>query len=281
MKKYGILFLFAFLLLAVFAPAVHAEDSADALSYDPDYYYDGARVINNAGILSSQTVADLSARIEAIKQKYNTDVVVLTVPSLDTEELRHYHYRDIRSFAEDYYDYLGFGLGKDHDGLILVINMAIYGDENREYCIVTTGKEIDHFQKHIDYMYDRVYRNLAVQDYDGAADTFVSMVETKYKLGFFPPTFGKILISIGVGCLFGLIVTASMKARMKTVHLAAEARDYVVPGSFNLRSYNEIFLHSAITQTPRQTEQRGGGGGGGISVGSSGVSHGGGGGHGF
>ena len=281
MKKYGILFLFAFLLLAVFSPVVRAEDSADALSYDPDYYYDGARVINNADILSGEAAVSLTSRIEAIKQQYQTDVVILTVPSLDTEELRHYHYRDIRSFAEDYYDYLGFGLGKDHDGLILVINMALYGDENREYCIVTSGKEIDHFQKHMDYMYDRIYRNLSVQDYDGAAETFLSMIETKYKLGFFPPSFGKILISVGIGCLIGLIVVASMKARMRTVHLATEARDYVVPGSFKLRSYNEIYLRRTVTQTPRQTENRGSGGGGGISVGSSGVSHGGGGGHGF
>ncbi|MBQ4425553.1 MAG: TPM domain-containing protein [Lachnospiraceae bacterium] len=285
MKKRILAFLFASLMVFLLAcPAVHADntDSASELSYDPNYYNDGIRVIDQAARFSPYTIDDLRQRIAAIQSKYQTDVVILTVPSLDTEELRHYHYRDIRSFAEDYYDYLGYGLGPDHDGLILVINMALYGDENREYCIVTSGKEIDRFQKHMNMMYDRIYSKLSNLDYDGAADTFLSLIETKYKYGFYPPTFGKILISLAIGCLAGAMVVGVMKSKMNTVKVATQAHDYVVPGSFQLRNYQEILLHTAITRTERpQMNDRGGGGGGGISIGSSGVSHGGGGGHGF
>ena len=70
---------------------------------------------------------------------------------------------------------------------------------------------------------------------------------------------------------------------MKNVQLATSANTYVVPNSFHMRRQNEIFLHSSIVQTARQTEKTGGNGpgGGGISIGSSGISHGGGGGHKF
>ena len=234
-------------------------------------------LVDEADILSAEHEASLTEKITALEQKYQTRIMILTVTQMQRNDLfgsRTYY--DIQAFTEDYYDYIA-SEGKEKSGIILCVNME---PNNREFCIVTTGKEKEAFQRHMKMMYDRIYEDLRRTEYDKAADTFLSLVETRLRLGFFPPSPTKILISLAAGLLAGWLAVKGMKGRMNNVHTATSANSYLVPGSFNLRRRQEIFLYSHVSQTARQTEREGGGGGG-FHLGSSGISHGGGGGRKF
>ena len=66
-------------------------------------------VIDEAGLISASDEKKLSEKIKEI-QKEKFDVVILTVKSLDGKSAQDY--------ADDYYDYNGYGYGKDDDGIL-------------------------------------------------------------------------------------------------------------------------------------------------------------------
>ena len=268
MKKRIICFLGLFLLLMTLLPAAGLHSQA-APGNSPN-------IIDEADILNPEREANIAAESTRLQEKYNTNIVILSVTEMKKAELNGgVKYYDIQAFAEDYYDFVYSG-GAEKDGIVLCINME---PNNREFCVVTTGKEINRFQKHMRYMYDRIYEDLHRTEYDDAAETFLKLIETKYRLGFYPPSLSTVALCIGIGLLVGWLVTKGMQGSMNNVALATSASQYVVPGSFHVRRQNEMFLYSNVTQVARQQERTGGGGGGGgIHIGSSGFSHGGGGG---
>ncbi|MBP3729219.1 MAG: TPM domain-containing protein [Lachnospiraceae bacterium] len=268
MKKVYSLFFTLMLLMLVLLPAGTLTQAAGELP----------NVIDEADIFNPEEEAKLNQDMRTAQEKYGSQIVILTVTRMQRAELEGGKlYYDIQAFAEDYYDYVYSG-GVKKDGIILCINMEA---NNREFCIVPTGKEIDRFQKKMNYIYDRIYENMHRTEYDKAGRTFLNLVVTRWKLGFFPPSWGTVALCLGIGGLAGWIVTKGMKAGMNNVKTATSAGSYLVPGSFTVRRQNDLFLYSHITQTARQTDRDNSGGGGGIHIGSSGISHGGGGGRSF
>ena len=53
-----------------------------------------------------------------------------------------------------------------------------------------------------------------------------------------------VLISLGVGLVFGLIVCLSLKGQLKSVYKNDSAADYTVPGSFKVERRKDSFLYS-------------------------------------
>ncbi|MBR4881878.1 MAG: TPM domain-containing protein, partial [Clostridia bacterium] len=84
MKKLIILLCSVMLLLALFIP-VYANT---------DY------VIDNADLLSDAEEAELEAKLTEMNSNSGCDIVVLTESYIDT---------DIMSYADDYFDYNGYG----------------------------------------------------------------------------------------------------------------------------------------------------------------------------
>ena len=74
-----------------------------------------SRVIDEADLFTDNEEALLKANIAEKTAKYGADIVVVTVPS--TGSFSHMEY------ADDYYDYNGFGVGEEHDGFLLLICM--------------------------------------------------------------------------------------------------------------------------------------------------------------
>ncbi len=269
-KRFSALFGILFLLGALLIPFAGSRPVlADGLA--------GQSIIDEADLLNPSAEAEINADIAGLDEKYQTNIVILTVTSMQRPELKNGQtYYDIQAFTQDYYDFVCAG-GVEKDGIILCVNME---PSNREFCVVTTGKEINRFQSKMSYIYDKIYDDLSRTEYEAAARTFVILVEVKHRLGFYPPSFLKVVICLAIGLLAGWLVTKGMEGGMDNVHAASSAGSYMIRDSFRVRRQHEIFLHSTISQTARQTEHRSGGGGG-ISIGSSGISHGGGGGHSF
>ena len=89
-------------------------------------------VVDNANLLTNQEINYLTEEIEIFKLKYNIDAVIVTINNLEGESPQNY--------ADNYYDYNGYGLGNEESGLILLIDM-----DTRKIDISTKGEAIRYF----------------------------------------------------------------------------------------------------------------------------------------
>lgn len=258
-----------------------------------------SNVVDEADLLTSQEEAELQNAINLIRDEYQFDVVVLTVESTDG--------KTAEAFADDYYDYNGYGVDSENSGVLFLVDM---GDRN--WHISTTGRgitlisdsELDYFEYECvpylsqgDYFYcfnEFVSTCDLILEYDSRGESYVNSVYNDehdyyyeeesyiYEEDFYAPQsfnfFKNAIIAIAVGFIIALIIVLNMKSKLKTVRPRSGAAEYVVAGSMNVTRSHERFLYRHVTRTPRQQNNsngRSGGSGGGIRVSSSGRSHGG------
>lgn len=245
-------------------------------------------VVDDACLMSNEQAELLEERLDNVCDELCFDIVVVTVDSTEG--------KTAEAFADDYFDYNGYGYGESHDGCLLLISM-----EDREWHISTTGYGIYALtDAGIEYISGEILPFLSGGDYYVAFDTFVDLVvdfvnhsyegepydignlveydDTYYEdydTGF---DFGTVLIAgvIG-GVVFTLIIISIMKGKMKTVYHRAQANDYLVNNSLQLTGQHDLFVTSHVTKVARKSESSGDGSS--THTGSSGTSHGGGGGH--
>ena len=81
-------------------------------------------LVDDAGLLTEEESNALLNKLEDISQKYENEVGIVTVNSLEG--------KTAEAYADDYYDYNGYGYGENDDGLLLLISMG-----EREWAIST------------------------------------------------------------------------------------------------------------------------------------------------
>lgn len=257
------------------------------------------RIVDNAGVLSADELADLTQRAYDLRNTYDMDVVILTVNSLDG--------KSAQAYADDYYDYNGYGVGEDYSGVLLLIAM-----DSREWWISTCGEAIYAIT---DYGIERLFSEMswylsenrfysafdayldALPEYfeayhdgdplDGYAGSYdgpgsYSPGDADEIVYYDPNPFGisSAVISLVIGCAVAAVVLLFMKSSMNTKRKQHGAAVYVKTGSYHLRKHSDVFLYSNVSKVRRQENSSSGSRGGGSSThrSSSGRSHGGGGG---
>lgn len=236
-----------------------------------------SRVSDGADMLMRDEESTLSSSISSIAQTYDFDVVIVTVNDLGGKSAMNY--------ADDYFDYNGYGLGSNRDGILLLISAS------RDYWISTSGsgQSIITDDYGIEKLKAFIQPLLSDDNYYGACEKFVSMTEeflSAYASGnpygdgneYKEPVdyiFWEI-IALVVAILTGVIVVSSMKKKMAPPKCQSAASSYVKKDTFQLTESSDIFLYSTLAKTPRPKQTSSSGGGG--HIGSSGSSHGGGGG---
>lgn len=264
----AVLLLVALLLVPVSA----AAESPDPYGrvHDPN----APRIVDNLNLLSDAFEASLLQQIQHMQDSLKTDFVVVT-----TNDLGKYSADDygMQNYADDFYDYRGYGIGPTFDGVILVIYIS--NDKlDRLYKFEFTGNEINRFSNSIELLQNKIVPFLKDGDYEGAVRKFFGEFEYKHHW-YSRISFLKVLIAIGAGVVVGFIRLGSLKRKMRTVQTAVSAKNYLVDGSYDLRNMNEVFVRSVVSRTARESSNSSSrGGGGGSHFGSSGVSHSGGGG---
>lgn len=249
MKKYiSIIVMILVLLLPITAHAAGA-------------YY----IIDQAGLLSDQEIANLESRAVQISQQYGIDTVILTVLSLGGYSAQDY--------ADDYYDYNGF----DEDGLIFLLAM-----NEREWYIGTSGDVNDLLSyNEIDYLAEAAISEFSYGYYygfDSFFDALPSALQSSTVSGSNSSGSGIggiLLISILIGAAAGGITVLVMRSSMNTKKQQRSAYDYMKRDSFHMRVRQDMFLYSQVTKTPRQQTPPSSGGGNSVHRSSSGRSHGG------
>ena len=241
------------------------------------------RLVDDAGLLSKSEKYSLVSKLDSISESRHLDVVVVTNNSLDG--------KTVEAYADDFFDYNGYGYGVNDDGILLLLSM-----DTREWAITTYGNAIDIFTDSVQAdITDSFLSYISDGDYFSGFNRFADLCDNqiayynenggysydygKEPFGWFTAIGGSLLI----GLVVGLIVALSLKSQLTSVKPQAAATAYTKPGSLRITDRQDMFLYHTITRTARPKENSSSGSrshssGGGHSsthTSSSGRSHGG------
>lgn len=284
MKRRNLLLRIILLLALVVCIAVNAAHVV---------YGAGQRVFDEASLFTDAGRENMEERIQTLRKQMSMDVVIVTTTDSGGKSSTEY--------ADDYYDYGGFGNGEKASGVLFLIDM-----DNREIYISTTGT-MSRFltDERIESMLDREYDYIAAEEYGAAAQVFLDDVENYYKKGIpggqynYDSETGEIseyhsikvyegLLALAVagicagGACYGVLQEYAMKKerRQSVNYLKAYRSDC----NFALTVQNDAFLDKSVSRTVIARTGGGGSSSGRSSSGrstthrsSSGRSHGGGG----
>lgn len=229
-------------------------------------------VVDRAGLLSDEEEQTLTARLEEISDRFTLDLAVVTVTDFGG--------KTPEAFADDFYDYNGYGRGENSDGALLVCKPGKQG--NRWLQISTHGKAIEAFSDtDISNTIDSLKDYIVAEDYIGAFKAFADRSESEFESEFEPrvsPFW--IPICLIIGFVIAFVIMKSQTRSLKSVRKKVDASDYT--SGVNVTGRSDVFLYRNVSKTPipKDTGSGGGGGGGGGSsthTSSSGRTHGGGG----
>ena len=268
MKK--IVTILCLLLISLFSVPLYANDN---------------KVIDEYDCLSDDEIDVLNDQIKSIIDEVNFDIVVY-IAYQDNE--------DITALADDYFDYNGYGLGSDRDGIILCINYYY-----RDYTITTRGTStINLFSDSLlDYIYDDITPCLSDDNILGAINNFLydvkeaanNSVSTYNSYDHEPSKTSSserleqtLLVGLGGASIISLVVFFILRGQLKTQGIKTQANSYMKDSNLNIFRSGEIFLYktSHTERVPRNDDNHHGGGSS-VHISSSGASHGGGGSHHF
>lgn len=144
-------------------------DQTGALSGQP-------RVFDQAGLFSETEIIQLEEKIAQCRKSTKMDVVIVSAYA-DGE-------RSAEEYADDYYDYGGFGVGKKASGVLLLYYMDGPGQPGGECYISTAGTMINMLtDERIESILDDVYGDLGKRDFAGATEHFLEDVKAYVKEG--------------------------------------------------------------------------------------------------
>ena len=223
-------------------------------------------VVDDAKLLSQDEINELKVNIENFRENYNMDVVIVTSNDLQGKTPRDY--------ADDYYDYNGYGLGDNKSGLLLLIDM-----DDRKIWISTSGDAIEYFtDNRIDSIVNDISKYLSneeLTDIQYYIDNGVP--EGQYTYSEEEHTLKVLLIALGVSAVVAgltcIIVVNSYK-NSKSV----SSINYVDNNSIVFTKRRDTFVNTFTTKTKIEKNNSGGGNGSSTHRSSSGNTHGGGGG---
>lgn len=226
------------------ATSVLAEESSKV---SKDY------VVDNADLLTQTEENELSKKLQDISDELQFDVVVVTTNSTGSKTATEY--------ADDYFDYNGYGRGSNNDGALFLVDMG-----DRKWAISTSGYGIEAIvDSALDDMEEEIVPYLKSGDYDGAFNEFADLTydivnNAKNGKSYSNSTTSttknhknigtNLIVAFSIGAGISLIIILVYRSKLKPVKLQKEAKEYIVPGSFNLRRSDDVFLYFNITKVP-------------------------------
>jgi len=229
-------------------------------------------------VLTDAEESVLIAKLESIGYSKQMEVVIAAFETIDDASPMEY--------ADDFYDYNGYGYGENRDGLILIVVM-----DTSDWWISTCGSAIEAFtDAGIEYIGERIVPYMSDGDFNGAFHEFADQCEAflvQYETGdpFDAHNLPKApfhmgmaaVIALVVGLLIAAIYTARLKGQLKSVQAQRAAGNYVKNGSMNITNSRDFFLYRRVDRTEK-SDSSDDKGGSNTHTSSSGTTHGGGGG---
>ena len=249
------------------------------------------RLVDEADLFTDEEEKILLAQLDEVSERQKCDIVVVTVYSLDG--------KSPMAYADDFFDYNGYGYGEDDDGILYLLSM-----EERDQAYSTYGFGITAFtDAGQDYIFALMKDDLKNDDWFEAFQTYVPLCDEfltaakngepmdvgnlpmtpedrRYVIMFFC-VFGAIALGICALISNSFVKKLVSKTSSGGIILNAMAHEYVVRNSLYFSRADEFFIDRKVSKSarPKDTGSGGysGGGGGGSSThtSSSGRSHGG------
>lgn len=246
------------------------------LSVVPAFAQSGMpRLVDDSDVLSVEEESELLSRLDSVSEAHQFDLVVVIVDDFAGMSAMDY--------ADDFFDYNGYGYGSSRDGSLLLIGV------NEDYrWISTSGFGITAFtDAGIQYIGSEIVSDIqsgfyydGIDSYITLCDDFITQAENgePYDNGNLPKGkfsfFFTLLISLVVGFVVALIVVLIMKSQLKTVRRQAAASSYLKAGSMKVTESRDVFLYRNVSKVKKAENNSSGSS---THSSSSGRTHGGGG----
>ena len=250
------------------AAGVSAPADSTTVTVDPNLPQERLLplVVDQADLLSDEEEKQLVARLEEISDRFVLDLAVVTVTDFGG--------KTPEAFADDFYDYNGYGRGEDADGALIVYKPGAAGQ--RRLQISTCGKAIDALtDAKIDSILNGIKDYFINEDYIGGFNAFADQCDDAFEIEFNPSVSPFwIPICLIIGFVIAFAITKIRTNSLKSVRKKVDASDYATGVAVTDRS--DVFLYRNVSKTPIPKDT-GSGGGSSTHTSSSGRSHGGGG----
>lgn len=209
------------------------------------------RLVDKANLIDEADEKRLLERLDSLSEQYQFDFVAATVKTTGGKE--------IVEFSDDYFDYNGFGYGKDDSGVALIISMnprIVYISgcgEGTKYFDYSDAQEI----------IDVFYGDLKAGNYATVVDTFIDEAQRSVEFGrngvpfsyrlqtLLPNWMVTLLAPVVIGIALAFATVSFMTKGLKSVRKKESAADYVVPGSMRLTRNEDVFLYSNVSKTAK------------------------------
>lgn len=246
------------------------------LSVAPAFAASGSpRLVDDCDVLDASQESELIARLDSISNTHQFDLVVVIVDNFAGNTAQAY--------ADDYFDYNGYGYGDNRDGSLLLIGVS----EGQRW-ISTSGFGITAFtDAGIQYIGSKIVSDIETGYYYDAIDEYITLCEDfiiqaesgkPYDSGNLPKGsfkfFKNLIISLAVGFGVAFIATLIMQSQLKSVRSQSAAADYMRSGSLKIHESRDMFLYRKVDRVKKAENNSSGSS---THTSSSGRTHGGGG----
>lgn len=241
---------------------------------------DAPRLVDGADLLTDSEETALRDKLDEISERQQVDLVIATTDSVEG--------KSPMEFADDFYDYNGYGFGDSYDGVLFLISM-----EERDWHISTTGFGITAItDAGREYISEKFLGDLSDGEYGAAFTAFAQLCDAfitqaregePYDVGNLPkepfPLLMNLAIALIAGFLLSFIITSVMRGKLKSVHSQPMADSYIKRDSMHLTKQSDMFLYRHVNRSRKPEHDESSYSGGSVThTSSSGRSHGGGGG---
>ena len=129
-------------------------------------------VFDDANVFTNSEELSLDKEAGALGDSYNMDIIIVSVDDAGGKSSREY--------ADDYFDYNGFGKGTNRDGILFLIDM-----DNREIYISTSGEAIRYLtdMRTENILQDSYDNGLSEQDFYSGTRAFLSSTKNYLQMG--------------------------------------------------------------------------------------------------
>ena len=198
-------------------------------------------VVDQANIIPDDVEAALIARCDTIAEEYKMEVAIVTASDFGG--------LIAEAYADDYYDFNGYGYGENDDGMLVVYKPGEEGE--REIYITTHGNGSGVFFEGIrDGIIADMKDYLIAEDYEKAFNTYLDRAEEQLKPG--TPVIWLFVLAL-VGAVVGLLITGSMTSKNKSVVAQNHAKVYTRQGSMVVTGAQDVYAYSFVDTKPKQT----------------------------
>ena len=202
------------------------------------------RLVDEAELLIDDEESSLADKLDTVSDKWQCDVAIVTVDSLGN--------KTATEFADDYFDYNGYGYGDNNDGIMLVISM-----ENRDWAITTHAFGIEAFtDAGQEFIMNKVTPPLGNENYSEAFGIFADQCDDFLEKARSGEPYDShnlpkeshiklyilwIIPCLIAGAILAFLVTMKEKKSLKSVMKKAGAREYI--GKVELNEKHDRFLY--------------------------------------